>query len=106
MASIIGSTRGLDRSLDRISSGMYESAVRLHLQEHRQLARWAAVLQFREKLADLREGLKASQTYLKGLIPPVVSPMIELASPQERFATAIRTGNFSMGWPGESVRAA
>jgi len=106
MASIIGSTRGLDRSLDRISSGMYESAVRLNLQEHQQLARWAEVLQFRERIADLREGLKASQEYLRGLIPPVISPRIELSTPQERSATAIRNGNFSMGWLHESVRAA
>ena len=86
MASIIGGTRGLDRSLDRISGGMYENAVRLHLQEHRQLARWAAVLQFREKLADLREGIKASQTYLRSV-------------------NAAGTCDFSVGWPGESVRA-
>ena len=106
MASIIGGTPGLDRKLDRISSGIYESAVRLNRQEHQQVARWAAVLQFREKLDDLREGIKASQTYLRVLIPPVVWPMIELSTPQERSATATRRScNFSIGWPRESVRA-
>jgi hypothetical protein len=86
MASIIGGTRGLDRSLDRISSGIYENAVRLNLREHRRLARWAAVLQFREKLAELREGFKASQTYLRSV-------------------NAAGTCDFSVGWPRESVRA-
>ena len=86
MASIIGGTRGLDRSLDRISSGIYENAVRLNLREHQRLARWAAVLQFREKLADLREGIKASQTYLRSV-------------------NAAGTCDFSVGWPRESVRA-
>src|ERR1039458_2245668 len=105
MASIIGGTRGLDRSLDRISSDIYENAVRLNRQEHQRVARWAAVLQFREKLADLREGIKASQTYLRVLIPPVVWPMIELPTSQERSAKATGTCNFSIGWPGESVRA-
>jgi hypothetical protein len=105
MASIKGGTRSLDRSLDRISSGMYQNAVRLHMQEHRQLARWAAVLQFREKLADLREGIKASQTYLKDLIPPSVWPMIEPSTSQERSATATGACNFSICWPRESVRA-
>jgi hypothetical protein len=105
MASIIGGTSGLDRRLDRISSGIYENAVRLNRQEHQQVARWAAVLQFREKLADLREGIKASQTYLRVLIPPVVWPMIEPSTSQERSATATGSCNFSIGWPRESVRA-
>ena len=105
MASIKGGTRSLDRSLDRISSGMYENAVRFNMQEHRQLARWAAVLQFREKLADLREGIKTSQAYLKDLIPPAVWPMIEPSTPQQRSATATGSCNFSLGWPRESVRA-
>ena len=86
MASIIGSTRGLNRSLDRISSGIYENAVRLNRQEHQRVARWAAMLQFREKLADLREGIKASQTYLRSV-------------------NAAGTCDFSVGWPRESVRA-
>jgi hypothetical protein len=86
MASIMGGTRGLNRSLDRISSGIYENAVRLHWREHQQVARWAAVLQFREKLADLREGFKASQTYLRSV-------------------NAAGTCDFSVGWPRESVRA-
>jgi len=105
MTKINGGTRGLDRSLDRISSGIYESAVRLNRQEHQQVARWAAVLQFREKLADLREGIKASQTYLRVLIPPVVWPMIESPTSQERSVTATGSCDFSMGWPRESVRA-
>jgi hypothetical protein len=105
MASIIGGTPGLNHRLDRISSGIYEHAVGLNRQEHRQVARWAAVLQFREKLDDLREGIKASQTYLRVLIPPVVWPMIELSTPQERSAAATRSCNFSIGWPRESVRA-
>ena len=86
MASIIGSTRGLNRSLDRISSGIYEHAVGLNRQEHQHVARWAAVLQFREKLAELREGFKASQTYLRSV-------------------NAAGTCNFSVGWPRQSVRA-
>jgi hypothetical protein len=53
MASINGGT------LDRISGGIYRNAVALHRQEHRQLARWAAVLQFREKVAGLREEINA-----------------------------------------------
>jgi hypothetical protein len=86
MASIIGGTPGLGRRLDRISSGIYEHAVGLNRQEHQHVARWAAVLQFREKLADLREGIKASQTYLRSV-------------------NAAGTCDFSIGWPGESVRA-
>ena len=75
MASIIGGTRGLNRSLDRISSGIYENAVGLHRQEHRQLAaRWAAMIEFREKLADLREWINARQTYSKASIPAVIWP--------------------------------
>ena len=109
MASIIGGTRGLDHSLDRISSGIHQNAVRLHRQEHQQVARWAAVLQFREKLAELREGIKASQTYLKDLIPPVVWPTIEISTSHELFpnpsAKATRACNFSIGWSGESARA-
>ena len=105
MASIIGGTPCLDRRLDRISGGIYEHAVGLNRQEHQQVARWAAVLQFREKLDDLREGIKASQTYLRVLIPPVVWPMIELSTPLERSAAAARSCNFSIGWPRESVRA-
>ena len=105
MASIIGGTRGLDRSLDRISSGIYENAVGLHRQEHRQLARWAAAVQIREKVAGLREGIKASQTYLRVLMPPVVCPMIEPSTPPERSATATGFCNFTIGWPRESVRA-
>jgi hypothetical protein len=49
-----------DRRLDRISSGIYENAVRLHLREHEQLARRAAVLEFREKLVDLKAGNTAN----------------------------------------------
>lgn len=109
MASIVGGTRGLDRSLDRISSGIYQNAVRLNRLEHVHVARWAAVLQFREKLAEIREGIKASQAYLKELIPPAVRPMTEPSILQERFANpsakATRACNFSIGWPGESARA-
>jgi hypothetical protein len=86
MASIIGGTPGLDRKLDRISSGIYQHAVRLNRQEYRHVARWAAVLQFQEKIADLRQGLKASQAYLRSMNTP-------------------GTRDFSLGWPGESVRA-
>jgi hypothetical protein len=74
MASIIGSTRGLNRSLDQISSGIYENAVGLHRQEHRQLARWAAMIELREKVADLREWIDARQTYSKTSIPAVIWP--------------------------------
>jgi hypothetical protein len=87
MASIIGGNPGLDRALDRISSGIYQNAVRLNRQEQEHVARWATVLQFREKLAELREGIRASQTYLRVT------------------ATTQRGCDFSMGWPGESVRA-
>jgi len=48
-----------DLPLDRISSGIYENAVRLHLKEHQQLARRVAILQLREKLADLKAGIQA-----------------------------------------------
>ena len=109
MASIIGGTRGLDRSLDRISSGIYQNAVRLNRQEHEHVARWAGVLQFREKLAELREGIKVSQAYLRELIPPVVRPMTEPSTLHERFANpsakAARACDFSIGWSGESARA-
>jgi hypothetical protein len=109
MASIVGGTRGLDQSLDRISKGIYQNAVRRNRQEHEHVARWAGVLQFREKLAELREGIKASQAYLKDLIPPVVRPMTEPSISHERFANpsanATRSCNFSIGWSGESVRA-
>ena len=74
MASIIGGTRGLNGSLDRISSGIYENAVGLHRQEHRQLARWAAMIEFREKVADLRQWINARQTYSKAPIPAVIWP--------------------------------
>jgi hypothetical protein len=84
MASIIGGTRGLDRSLDRISSGIYENAVGLHRQEHRQLARWAAAVQIREKVAGLREGIKARQACLKASMSTVVWPMTGLSTSQER----------------------
>jgi hypothetical protein len=86
MASIIGGTPGLDRKLDRISSGIYEHAVGLNREEYRHGARWAAVLQFREKIADLRQGLKASQAYLQSM-------------------NVAGTRDFSLGWPNESVRA-
>ena len=59
MASINGGT------LNRISGGIFQNAVRLHRQEHRQLARWAAVLQFREKVAGLREEIDARQASWK-----------------------------------------
>lgn len=54
--------RGWNRPFDRISSGIYENAVRLHWREHQQyrrehpqMVRLAMALQFREKLADLKE---------------------------------------------------
>ena len=64
----------MNRSLDRISSGIYENAVTLHRQEHRQLARWAAMVEFREKVADLREDINARQTYSTAPIPAVIWP--------------------------------
>ena len=57
--------RGWDLPLDRISSGIYEKAVRFHRREHQeyrrkhqQLIRRAAALEFQEKLADLKEQIK------------------------------------------------
>jgi hypothetical protein len=88
MASIVGGTRGLDHSLDRISKSIYQNAVRRNRQEQEHVARWA---------------------YLKDLIPPVVRPMTEPSISHERFANpsanATRSCNFSIGWSGESVRA-
>jgi hypothetical protein len=43
---------GWDRRLDRVSSGIYERAVRLHRKELRQMARRIHLLDLREKLAD------------------------------------------------------
>jgi hypothetical protein len=50
---------GWDRRLDRLSSGIYENAVRLHRRELRQLAGRAAVLQFLQKFAALKAAHKA-----------------------------------------------
>ena len=58
---------GWDRRLDRISSGIYENAVRLHRREHEQLARQAAVLHLREKLADLKAGIRAIKANVPSL---------------------------------------
>jgi hypothetical protein len=45
-----------DRLLDRASSVIYQNSVRLHRAEHERMARRAAAaLQFRERLADLKE---------------------------------------------------
>jgi hypothetical protein len=63
MTSIIGGTRGSNGSLDRISRGIYENAVGLHREEHQKLARWAAMLQFREKVAGLRAEIDARRAY-------------------------------------------
>jgi hypothetical protein len=78
MASII---RG---ALDRISSGICENAVRLHRQEHQQLARWAAMIQLQEQIADLKEGIKAKQAYMRVLMPTADWPMIEMPTSPER----------------------
>ncbi len=63
--------RGWDHPLDRIASGIYESAVRLHWcehqqyrKEHQQSVRRAAALQFREKIADLKEQITQKQAML------------------------------------------
>ncbi len=50
---------GLDRQLDRISSGIYESAVRLREREHQQLVRLAAAFHFQERLTSLKDELRA-----------------------------------------------
>jgi hypothetical protein len=50
---------GLDRCLDRISSGIYENAVALRRTEHEQLVRLAAAFSFGERLTRLREELGA-----------------------------------------------
>ena len=80
MASIIEGANSLDRSLDRISSGICESAVRLHRQEHQQLSRWAAAFQLREQLAGLREEIRARRAWLKVSMSPVFWPTIELST--------------------------
>ena len=49
--------------IERISSGIYENAVELHREEHQKLARWAAMLQLREKVAGLREAIDARHAY-------------------------------------------
>ena len=49
--------------IERISSGIYENAVELHREEHQNLARWAAMLQLREKIAGLRETIDARHAY-------------------------------------------
>jgi hypothetical protein len=53
MASINGGT------LNRISGGIYRNALALHRHEHQELARWAAVVRFREKVAGLRDEIDA-----------------------------------------------
>jgi hypothetical protein len=62
---------GWDRSLDRISNGIYENTVGLHRREHqqyrrehRELVRRAAALQFGEKLAYLKEQLTQNRAML------------------------------------------
>ena len=50
---------GWDRRLERLSSGIYENAVRLHRRELRELARRAVVLQFLQKFAVLKAGHEA-----------------------------------------------
>ncbi len=52
--------RGWNRRLDQISSGIYENAVKLQRRERHQLARMAAALQFRMKVADLKQEVRAS----------------------------------------------
>jgi hypothetical protein len=84
MASIIEGKSGLNRSLDRISSGICESAVRLHRQDHQQLARWASAFQLQEQLAGLREEIRARRAWLKVSMPPVIWPAIELSTSLER----------------------
>jgi hypothetical protein len=42
---------------------MYENAVEQHREEHQKLARWAAMLQLREKIAGLREAIDARHAY-------------------------------------------
>lgn len=65
--------RSWDRSLDRISSGIYEYAVRLHRGEHERLARRAAsALQFQERLAELK-GQIARKRAMPTRIPIVIS---------------------------------
>jgi hypothetical protein len=49
--------------IERISSGIYENAVEQHREEHQNLARWAAMLQFRETIAGLREAIDARHAY-------------------------------------------
>ena len=49
--------------IERISSGIYENAVEQHREEHQNLARWAAMLQLREKIAGLREAIDARHAY-------------------------------------------
>lgn len=51
--------RGWHRQLDRISSGIYENAVKLQQRERQQLVRLAAKIQYRAHLADLRDEIKA-----------------------------------------------
>ncbi len=53
-----GTERGSD-CLDRIATGIYERAVRLHQRDYQQWVRPAAALQFRAKLADLKEQIEA-----------------------------------------------
>ncbi len=54
------SRHGWSRQLDRISSGIYEHAVRLQRRERQQLACLAAALQFRTELAGLKEEIRAN----------------------------------------------
>ena len=61
------SGHGWDRGLDRLSSSIYENAVRLHRRELRQMAGRTALLDLREKLADLKARIKA----VKANVPSV-----------------------------------
>ena len=48
-----------NHQLNRISSGIYERAAKLHVGELPRLARLSMAREFRPKLADLREQIKA-----------------------------------------------
>ena len=62
------------------------------------MARWAALVQFREKIADLKEAFKARQTYLEASIPPLVRTMIDLSALKEPFAhTSAPATSFAIG---------